>query len=305
MKIILIAGGWSSERDVSLAGAKAIEQTLKNAGHDVTLFDLLDNFDQLLEQASLHDFAFLNLHGRPGEDGLVQAMLEQAGCPYQGSGPAGSFLALNKAAAKQIFRMAGLPTADWEFLPLPPPAGWQPKMAFPLFVKSNTGGSSLHLGRASNMAELREILDDIFGAGQEAILEPEIRGRELTCGVLGSQALAPILIEPVAGGFFDYKSKYASQGAREICPAPIGGELTLQIQKMALLAHQALGLQGCSRADFILDNNDKLFLLEVNTLPGMTATSLVPQEALEAGMDFPALLERMIGMGIQDHGSGK
>ena len=126
MKILLIAGGWSSEREISLVGARGMQDALTQRGHDVTFFDLLHDFDRLLECARAHDFALINLHGAPGEDGLVQAMLERADCPYQGSGPAGSFLALNKAAAKQIFRQAGLPTADWALLPQRPAPDWEP-----------------------------------------------------------------------------------------------------------------------------------------------------------------------------------
>ena len=298
MKILLIAGGWSTEREVSLNGARAMQQALAERGHAVTFFDLLSGFDSLLSTAEGHDFALINLHGAPGEDGLVQAMLERVGCPYQGSGPAGSFLALNKSAAKQIFRHAGLPTADWEFLPCPPAEGWQPALAYPLFVKSNTGGSSLRMGRATNRAELDAVLRGIFAAGDEVIMEPVLAGREVTCGILGEEALPPILIEPVAGDFFDYESKYATGGAREICPAPIAPELTARVRELALAAHQALGLRGYSRADFILDAQQNLTLLEVNTLPGMTATSLVPQEAKVIGLDFGQLLERLMELGM-------
>ncbi len=301
MKILLIAGGWSSEREVSLNGGRSMAEALRARGHSVTFFDLLTDFGQLLAQARQHDFALINLHGAPGEDGLVQALLERVGCPYQGSGPAGSFLALHKAAAKQVFRHAGLPTADWEFLPAPPPQDWQPRLSYPLFVKSNTGGSSLHLGRARNRAELDAVLAEIFAAGEEALIEPELSGREVTCGILGEEALPPVLIEPVAGDFFDYESKYARGGAREICPAPLSPELTAQVQKLALAAHRALGLTGYSRADFIVGKDQSLTLLEVNTLPGMTATSLVPQEAQVIGLDFGQLLERLMELGLQRH----
>ena len=174
MKILLIAGGWSSEREVSLTGARGMQEALLKRGHAVTFFDLLENFDELLETARQHDFALINLHGSPGEDGLVQAMLEKAGCPYQGSGPSGSFLALNKAAAKQIFRMAGLPTADWEFLPVRPAEGWEPRLPWPLFVKTTTGGSSLRLGRATNRQELDALMDEIFAAGEGVLIAAEI-----------------------------------------------------------------------------------------------------------------------------------
>lgn len=301
MKILLIAGGWSSEREISLKGAKNIQKTLLDLGHEVEFFDLLEQFDQLLDKARKADFAFLILHGSPGEDGLVQAMLDTAGVPYQGSGPAGSFLALNKAAAKQIFRQHGLPTADWEFLPVPPKAGWEPALPYPIFVKSNTGGSSLRLGRAAGRAELDKALAEIFAAGEEALLEPEIPGKELTCGILGDEPLPPILIEPVCGDYFDFESKYAENGARELCPAPVPEEVTARVQQLALAAHRALGLADYSRADFIMDAAGKLTLLEVNTLPGMTATSLVPKEAKAIGLDFPQLLERLIELGMKKH----
>ncbi len=278
-----------------------MQAALEQRGHSVTFFDLLDQFDHLLECAQTHDFALINLHGAPGEDGLVQAMLERVHCPYQGSGPAGSFLALNKAAAKQIFRQAGLPTADWVLLTRRPDADWEPPFGWPVFAKSNTGGSSLHLGRAANREELAPILDEIFNAGECAIIEPQLTGREVTCGVLGEEALAPILIEPVAGEFFDFTSKYAKGGARELCPAPLPDEVTADVRRIALAAHKALGLAGYSRADFILGADNSLHLLEVNTLPGMTPTSLVPQEAAVAGLDFGQLLERLIELGLQRH----
>lgn len=300
MNILLIAGGWSTERDVSLNGAKAVEKTLLSDGHEVTFFDLRDNFDDLLEQASLHEFAFINLHGAPGEDGLIQAMLDNIGCPYQGSGAASSFVALNKSASKQIYRSAGLKTPDWQFVP----PNCFPKnlnLSFPLFVKSNTGGSSLRLGRVQTEAELHDALEEIFSANEGAIIEKAIAGRDLTCGVLGREALPPVLIEPLSGEFFNYESKYANGGAKEICPAPVEQEVYNELQKLALQAHVLLGLQGYSRSDFILDKENQLYILESNTLPGMTATSLVPQEARQMGLSFPELLNRLIELGLKDH----
>lgn len=298
MNILLIAGGWSSEREISLAGAENIATALKQNGHAVTQFDLATRFDDLLHEAVLHDFAFINLHGSPGEDGLVQAMLDTVGCPYQGSGPVGSFLALNKAAAKEIFRQKGLPTADWDFLPTKPAPDWQPRIPFPLFAKSNTGGSSLKLGRAANLSELRPILDDIFAANEGALLEPALEGVEITCAILGARPLPPILIEPVSGAFFDFQSKYAAGGAREICPAPISEEATRTVQNLALAAHEVLGLEGYSRSDFIMDKNGNFTLLEVNTLPGMTSASLLPKAAAAIGLNFGQLLEKLVDLGL-------
>lgn len=298
MKILLITGGWSSERKVALKGAVNVGNTLQSLGHTVSVLDLRDNFDNLIEAARQNDFAFINLHGAPGEDGLVQAVLERVGCPYQGSGPAGSFLALNKVTAKQIFRQSGLPTVAWEFLPVPPAPDWQPRLPYPLFVKSNTGGSSLHLGRACDRSQLDTLLTKIFAERQEVLLEPELKGKEVTCAVLGDEALPPLLIEPLTGDFFDYTSKYTQDGALEICPAPIGKDATARLQTLALAAHKALGLYGYSRADFIMDDTGNFTLLEVNTLPGMTDISLFPQQAAAAGLDFGQLLERLIKLGL-------
>lgn len=302
MRVLLIAGGWSSEREVSLSGAESIVAALRERGHEVTRFDLRDGFDALLETAAGHDFAFINLHGAPGEDGLVQAMLDRVGCPYQGSGPAGSFLALHKAAAKQIFRQVGLLTPDWEFLPVPPPADWRPLLSYPMFAKSNTGGSSLHVFKAADREALDGILAEIFTSGGEALLESAVAGRDVTCGVLGEEPLPPVLILPPAGTYFDYRSKYsdvAEGGAREVCPAPLPEDVIRRAQETALRAHQALGLRGYSRADFILTESGELFLLEVNTLPGMTSASLVPKEAAAVGLDFGALLERLMELRLQ------
>lgn len=299
MKILLIAGGWSPEREISLKGAKILQKTLDDLGHQTELFDLSSQYDSLLKKAAEFDFAFLNLHGSPGEDGQIQAMLELAGCPYQGSDPVSSFLALNKAAAKQIFRKEKLPTPDWEFLPQLPPANWQPSFPYPIFAKSNSGGSSLRLGRVKNRQELDKALDEIFSAGDQALLEPEIPGRELTCAILADKPLPPILIEPVAGEFFDFKSKYMPNGARELCPAPVSAEIIQEAQRLALAVHKALGLSDYSRTDFILDANGELHILEANTLPGMTETSLLPKAARAAGMDFPQLVSKLVELGMK------
>lgn len=298
MKVLLLVGGWSTEREISLIGGRQIAAALRERGHEVTEFDPAEAFDQLLEVARNHDVAFINLHGAPGEDGLVQALLDRVHCPYQGAGPSGSFLALHKAAARQVFRMAGLNIPDGVFLPRHPGAGWNPGLPFPLFVKSNTGGSSLHMARVENQQQLDEALDTLFAAGEEVLVETAIPGQEVTCGVLGEEALAPILIVS-QGQFFDFHNKYAADGAREICPAPLPEPVLDMVRDHALRAHQALGLQGYSRADFILRDDGTLFILEVNTTPGMTATSLVPREAAVKGMQFADLIEKLLELALQ------
>ena len=297
MNILLIAGGWSPEREISLICAAAVRDALVRRGHRVTSYDLYDGFESLLDLAASHDAAFLNLHGAPGEDGLVQALLDRAGCPYQGSGPAGSFLALHKSAAKSLFRRAGLSTPDWIFLPERPAPGWEPRLPYPLFVKSDTGGSSLHLYRVRNGEELQCAMDRLFASGQTVLIEPLIRGREATCGVLErggrAEALPPVLIVP-KHEFFDYHAKYTDAGECEICPAPLPEALLEEVRKTALEAHRCLGLTGYSRTDFILGDDGAVHVLEVNTLPGMTPASLVPKEAAALGMDFGELLEVLL-----------
>ena len=299
MRILLIAGGWSSEREVSLRGAAGIAKALAERGHSVSRFDPAVEFDALLEKACTHDVVFINLHGAPGEDGLIQGMLDRAGCPYQGAGPAASCLALHKAAAKQLFRRGGLLTPDWEFLPVPPPVDWQPALPYPLFVKANTGGSSLRLARVEHEQTLRDALDDIFAAGEEVLLETAVNGQEVTCGVLGDAALPPVLIQPLEGSYFNYNSKYRQGGARELCPAPLPDAVTQHVMELALKAHRLLGIEGYSRADFIVPVDGMPCLLEVNTLPGMTTTSLIPQEAAAVGLSFGDLLERLLELGMR------
>jgi len=301
MNILLIAGGWSNERDVSLSGAKQIRAALESLGHAVTFFDPLSEFDSLLETARRHDFAFLNLHGSPGEDGLIQALLDTAGCPYQGSGPEASFLALNKAASKQVFRDGGLITADWELLVSQPGPAWRPRFGLPAFFKPNTGGSSLGMSFVRHDSELPAALISAFAEGREVLVEPALDGLEVTCAVLGQDALPPVLIKPKAGVFFDYQSKYVQDAAEEICPAPLPGPILEKVRKAATKAHELLGLSGYSRSDFIL-TGDTPVLLEVNTLPGMTATSLLPKAAAAAGFDFPALMTRLIELGLSRSG---
>ena len=296
MRILLIAGGWSTEGDVSLAGAYGMQEALQSLGHTVTIFDLLD-FDNLLSQAEQYDVALLNLHGDPGEDGLVQAMLEQAGIPYQGTGASGSLLSLHKAATKQVVRRAGIVTPDWEFVPKKPQGQWAPKLPYPLFVKSETGGSSIHLAQVEDQKALEEVMAEIFQAGCGVLLERAISGVEVTCGILGEEALPPVLIKPKVGSYFDYASKYAADGAQEICPAPLPDKMLEHIKAQALKVHHILHLDGLSRSDFIL-SEDTLYILEVNTLPGMTATSLVPKEAKAIGLEFPQLMQRFVDLAL-------
>lgn len=317
MKILLIAGGWSEEREISLRGAAMLDKAMCRLGHETALFDPQEGFGALFAAAAGQDFAFINLHGAPGEDGLPQSLLERIGLPYQGAGPVASFLALHKDAAKSVFRRAGLPTPAWTLLTRRPAPGWRPPFDFPVFIKSNTGGSSLGLAKARDAGELELVLPRLFAGGGEFIIERAAPGLEMTCGVLGllegagqtrrerPQALPPILIRPLLGekDFFDYHSKYDPGGAEEICPAPLPEPVLSLARDYALQAHAALGLRGYSRTDFILAPDGRLTLLETNTLPGLTEASLLPKAAAAAGLSFDHLVQRLIDLGLAAGGA--
>jgi D-alanine-D-alanine ligase len=301
MRMLLIAGGWSAEREVSLSGARKIEQALKTLGHEVRFLDPASAFADILPAGAGADFAFLNLHGSPGEDGLIQAMLETVGCPYQGAGPQASFLALNKAAAKAVYARHGLCTPAWRLYCGLPSEDQACGLPAPLFVKPNTGGSSLGMSLVRDSASLGSALDKVFALGQQALVETCIPGVELTCAVLDQTPLPVIMIRPKSGSaFFDYENKYAADGAEELCPAPIDPALAREVQRMALTAHLALGITGYSRSDFMADANGP-HILETNTLPGMTPTSLLPKAAQAVGLSFEDLVAELVRLGLEAH----
>lgn len=303
MHVILIAGGWSDEREVSLSGAKKIRTALEELGHRVTFFDPAQDFRHLVSTAREADFAFINLHGTPGEDGLIQAMLDKAGCPYQGAGAAASYLALDKGASKEVFEAMGIDTPPWQFITPIQGADTPLGLPLPVFVKPNKGGSSLGMSLVRTAGEFPAALDKVFAMCQSALVETFIPGVELTCAVLGDRPLPLIMITPKAGAaFFDYENKYAADGAEEVCPAPVPDEITRLVQERMLAAHNALGLTGYSRGDFILAADGTPYLLEINTLPGMTPTSLLPRAAGQVGLSFAALIDELIRLGLEERG---
>ncbi|QGY40737.1 D-alanine--D-alanine ligase [Pseudodesulfovibrio cashew] len=303
MNVILIAGGWSDEREVSLVGARKIHEALNELGHDVTLFDPAEDFKNLLSLAREADFAFINLHGAPGEDGLIQAVLDKAGCPYQGAGAAASYLALNKAASKEVFQDRGINTPDWQFVTPVQGRDTELELELPVFVKPNKGGSSLGMSLVKRAEDFPAALDKVFAMCQSALVERFIPGVELTSGILGDEALPLVMITPKSGAdFFDYENKYAADGAEEICPAPVDEAVTRTVQAQMKVAHEALGLSGYSRGDFILTETGETYLLEVNTLPGMTPTSLLPRAADAVGLSFNDLIARLMELGIGERG---
>jgi len=255
---------------------------------------------------------FLALHGKFGEDGTVQGLLDAAGIPYTGSGVLASALAMDKEKARVVAAAAGLRIArgacvrreawDADRAAVLAELGREP--GFPAFVKPVDGGSSLAAGPAEDAAALAARLDEIFGLhGDRALVEERLVGREVTCAVLGNRGrlarpLPPVEIVPKGRPFFDYVAKYDAAACEEICPAPVGAAERKRIEEAAVAAHEALGCDGMSRSDFVLVDGEPCYL-ETNTIPGMTETSLCPKAARAAGIPFPRLLDLLVGMALE------
>jgi D-alanine-D-alanine ligase len=280
-------------------------QALNPDRYRVTGYDLGEGLSRLVAEAPTIDVALIILHGRFGEDGTVQGLLELLGIPYQGSGVLGSALAMNKRISKSLFRQAGLPVARDRMVVRGgacDPEALVQDLGCPLVIKPNQEGSSIGITIAGDRAQLERGLEKALELDQEVLVEEYIQGLEITCGVLGNAELQALpLVEIIPSpkySFFDFEAKYKEKASIEICPARLSPELTLRAQKYGLRAHQALGLRGCSRTDMIV-RGGQIFLLETNTIPGMTPTSLLPQAAQAAGMDFGALLDRLIELALE------
>lgn len=305
LHVALLIGGLSNEREISLKSGAEVLKALNTQKYEVSTYDLKDSLPRLMADAPGIDVALIILHGRFGEDGTVQGLLELLGIPYQGAGVLGSAIAMNKRLAKTLFRLEGLPVAkDWvlrreeevDLEAVIADLGW------PIVVKPNTEGSSIGIRLAKNRAELDENIQQAFFLDHEILLEEYIKGREITGGVIGNkdlQALPIIEIIPAEQyEFFDYEAKYKEKASEEICPADLTESTTRLAQEYALRAHKVLGLRGYSRTDMIV-RGEVIILLETNTIPGMTATSLLPQAAQAAGLTFGALLDRLIELALE------
>lgn len=306
LRVALLAGGKSGEREVSLSGAEGVGKALDPEKFDVKRFDPATDLAALVAHSAEIDFAFILLHGRFGEDGTVQGLLDLLGIPYQGSGVLGSALAMDKNLAKELYRLRGLPVAEWEMVDARdrnPAARLVSRLGLPLVVKPVCQGSSIGMTIARTEADLASGIKEAFDHDAKVMVEQFIAGREITAAVIGNaDPVALPLIEIIPGEghtFFDYNAKYQPGASKEICPAPIAPELTALAQQYGVAAHKALQLRGYSRTDMMLTDDGKLFLLETNTIPGMTPTSLFPQAAAAYGLDFPAMLEKLIELGME------
>ena len=334
MNIVVLCGGLSMERNVSITSSTLICRALRKLGHRAVLVDMYfgledvdipprELFEKLpplnearvdeqapdlkkvraarkwkspslvgkgvFELCAMADVVFLGLHGACGEDGRIQAALDLMGIPYTGSGYLGSAIAMDKDLTKQLVRAAGIRTPQWRLLPYTEEQieALCGEIALPCVIKPVDSGSSIGVAIARDREELAAALRENLSLGR-VIAEQYISGREIQVAVLRGRPLPSIEIRP-RQGFYDYRNKYQAGAAVEICPAPIDAETERQIGATALKVHKLLGLSTYSRADFILDDKGDLYFLEINTLPGMTPTSLMPQEAAAAGIDYEGL----------------
>jgi D-alanine-D-alanine ligase len=291
-KIAVLMGGPGSERDVSLATGRGVSKALRSAGADVVDIDVRDENFKLPDDVHL---AFITIHGTFGEDGQVQKILETRGIAYTGEGVQGSELAFDKIRSKEKFREHGVTTPKWEVLKL----GQPPTISLPIVVKPPRQGSTVGVYIIKSESEVASSMVEAGRFDRELLVEEFIPGRELTIGILGDQAL-PILEIIPKSGFYDFNNKYpflnpqGGGGAEHVCPARIESAKTKEIQDLALRAHRSLGLQVYSRVDVLLPENAPPTVLEVNTIPGMTEASLLPEAAAAAGIDYVDLCLRII-----------
>ncbi len=295
-KVAVLYGGRSTEREVSLWSGAAIHQALQGRGHDAHLIDVdLDVGRRLRELGA--EVVFIGLHGRYGEDGCIQGLLESMAIPYTGSGVLSSALAMDKVASKQVFDARGIPTPRYVALTSEEARSLKADglpFDLPVVVKPSSEGSSVGVHIARDEAALAAACDDAARYKGEVVVERYHKGREVQVAVLDEEALGAIEIVPAAE-FYDYQAKYKSGGAtRYLYPAPLPEPLYRATLDAALSAHRALGCSGATRTDLIVTDEGELNVLEVNTLPGMTETSLLPKIAAGVGIDFPDLCERIL-----------
>ena len=344
MKIVVLAGGLSPERNVSLSSGTMACNAFLKAGHQAILLDLFFGMpdlavsaDQLflnagplppvpiserepdlvaiaasrpagwsdriglnvIEICQAADIVYMALHGADGENGSVQKVFDEHGIRYTGSGPEGCALSMDKHAAKEIFVREGILTPRSRLLRRGEIFSFD-ELPLPAVAKPNSGGSSIGISIARTRAELKEAVELAFRQEDQILVEEFIRGRELSCGVLDGKALPIIEIVPKKG-FYDYKNKYQAGAALEITPAPISPSATEKVQHLAERVFSALKLSVYARMDFLLTENEDAYCLEANTLPGMTPTSLLPQEAAVLGIDYITLCERIVALSLEKY----
>ncbi len=333
MKIVVLMGGTSAERPISLRTGSGIANALRARGHDVTAVDTADGAvlppgsevarelpaadeggglavrdrADLAERPAVHeaDLVFLALHGGAGEDGTIQALLDLADKPYTGSGLRASAVAMDKALSKRLFEHVGVPTPKWRLYrrregDRPDDAAVQAVGGYPVIIKPNDEGSTFGLTVVQDAAGLGPAFDEAMRYSNTVLLEEFIPGRELTVAVLGDTPLPIVEIRP-RSGLYDYESKYTAGKSEYFCPADLPPDVTARVQELAVRACRVIDTAGVARVDFRLPPDGPPSCLEVNTIPGMTATSLVPMAAKAAGLSFEDLCERIARLAIEHH----
>ena len=332
LRIAVLMGGTSAERDVSLASGIRITEALRARGHEVVAVDTVSGALTAADEARLlaggvvktippdtkalvrmnaamqgtlralpnADVLFLALHGGQGEDGTLQALLDLTGVPYTGSGHLASALAMDKDLSKHLFRAAGVPTPDWLMAPTTTEQV-AATLGFPVIVKPSKQGSTVGLSIVKRPEELRPAIDEAFVHDDEVMIEQFIAGRELTVGVLGDETL-PVGEIIAKHEIYDYECKYTPGMAVEEFPARLTEAETRAVQSLARKAFDALKLRGYARIDFRMSSDGTFYCLEANTLPGMTQTSLIPQAAAAAGISFPELCDRIVQLALDRRG---
>ncbi|MCJ7685928.1 MAG: D-alanine--D-alanine ligase [Desulfobacteraceae bacterium] len=302
IRVAVLAGGWSDEREVSLKSGKAVYAALNRERYDVTIYDPRDDLGVLTKRSAEIDLAFILLHGKFGEDGRVQGMLDILQIPFVGSGVLASAMAMNKRIAKDVFRGVGLRVAEEVILKQGERFSVErliDTLGSSLVIKPVAEGSSIGVSIAHGREEILEGIEKAFQYDGEVMAEEYLDGTEITCCVLGNQALETLpvveIIPGAAHSFFDYEAKYEPGATDEICPAPIAPALAEEASSCAKKAHRALNCSVWSRSDMII-RDETLYLLETNTIPGMTETSLFPLAARRAGMTLSDLLDRLISL---------
>jgi len=285
LHLVVLMGGPGSEREVSLRSGAAVARALAEGGYRVTPLELKNEEFVLPVDTGL---CVNMIHGTFGEDGRLQSMLDARGVPYTGEGAAGSRLAFDKLASKTRFAESGVPTPQWEKIS----PGQKPALPLPIVVKAPREGSSVGVHIVREPSELDAALADCASLDREILVEEFVEGRELTVGVVGDRALAVVEIRPHEG-FYDYAHKYTKGASEYFCPAPLDEETARLVQDAAVRAHRSLGLEVYSRVDVLLRADGSPFVLEANTIPGMTETSLLPKAAAAGGTGFQELCEEI------------
>jgi len=334
MKIAVLMGGRSSEREISLRTGQGVAQALRNLGHDVTSVDGADGSTipagreeaaaPKLEQVLKHpvsqmlgavqapavrdaDVVFIALHGTYGEDGIIQAALELAGKVYTGSGVLASAVAMDKAMSKRVFEREAIPTPHWVVLEAGVPGRSIDTSllgGYPLVVKPNAEGSTVGLSIVRHPSELDPALERASHHDHQILVEEYIEGRELTVAVIGEEAFPVVEIKPKSG-FYDYESKYTKGRTEYTCPAPLDKELGRHLRELSVECAAVLGCRGVVRVDFRLSEEEEPYVLELNTVPGLTPTSLVPMAAAAKGMTYDQLVGRMVDLALADAKAAK